>query len=69
MVGGIGSLVCEVVAEHGIPCRVIRCGVHTTPDGVTGSQAYLHERYGISAKAVADTALEAVLLKAPSTPV
>lgn len=54
--GGLGSLVSEIVAEHGLSCRITRCGVTTTPDGVTGSQAYLHERYGISPNALALTA-------------
>ncbi len=25
--GGVGSLVAEVIAEHGLPCRLVRCGV------------------------------------------
>ena len=27
LVGGVGSLVSEVVAEAGLGCRVVRCGV------------------------------------------
>ncbi len=55
--GGIGSLVSEMVAEDGIGCRVVRCGVDRLPDGVTGQQGFMHARYGISASALADRAL------------
>ena len=50
--GGVGSLVAEVIAEHGLRCRLVRCGVRAAPDGVCGSQAFLHERHGISAPAL-----------------
>src|SRR5260221_287261 len=43
--GGLGSLVAEVIAERGIRCRLVRCGVHSMPCAVTGSQAYLHQRF------------------------
>ena len=56
-VGGIGSLVCETVAEHGLGCRVIRCGMPEMPKGHSGDPSYLHHRYRLSARQVADTAL------------
>jgi transketolase len=55
--GGIGSLVSEVVAEHGLRCRVVRCGVRTMPVGVCGSQDYQHRRHGLSSAALVETAL------------
>jgi transketolase len=55
--GGVGSLVCEVVAEHGIACRVARCAIRTMPRGDTGSLPFLLERHGISAASVAEVAL------------
>jgi len=55
--GGVGSFVAEVVAEAGVPCRVVRCGVSTTPNGVSGSDKYLYEQYGLSATALARRAL------------
>lgn len=58
--GGLGSLVSEVVAEEGIPCRVVRLGVRSTAAGVTGSQAYLHDLHGISASAIAAAARKVV---------
>jgi transketolase len=55
--GGLGSLVCEVAAEHGITCRVIRCGVRSTPNGVAGSQDYHYRLHGLSADALVQTVL------------
>jgi transketolase len=50
--GGLGSLVSEVVAEHGLRTRVVRCAVRQMPGGATGSQRWLERRYGIDAEAV-----------------
>jgi transketolase len=58
--GGLGSLVSEVVAEHGLPVRLARCAVREMPSGATGSAAWLQERYGIDARAVAHAALTAL---------
>ena len=60
LVGGVGSLVSEVIADSGLACRIVRCGIRSTPDGVSGSQAYLHEVHGLSAPKLADTAREAL---------
>jgi transketolase len=60
IVGGLGSLVAEVIAEHGLPCRVVRCGVKTPPDGISGSQNYLYHRHGLSSERLVCTALEAL---------
>jgi transketolase len=46
--GGLGSLVCEVAAERGLPCRVVRCGVRELEPGRSGSEAYLNETHGLS---------------------
>ena len=59
-VGGIGSLVSEVIAERGLPCRLVRCGINTAVDGISGSRSYMLSRYGLSAEAVAAAALEAI---------
>lgn len=57
-VGGVGSLVAEVAAEAGLPCRVVRCGVRTSPEGVTGSQRYMEHVHGLSSDRLVATALE-----------
>jgi transketolase len=58
--GGLGSLVSEVVAERGLGCRVRRCAVRATPDGVSGSQRFMHQAHGLSREALVATALEAL---------
>ena len=63
MNGGVGSLVSEVVAELGINCRIVRCGVKRTPDGVVGSQDYLHRVHGLSSERLVEAALRALQLQ------
>jgi transketolase len=57
-VGGIGSLVAEVIAERGLRCQLVRCGVASLQSGITGSQRYLHHLYGISAEKLVETAMQ-----------
>ena len=57
--GGLGSLVSEVVAESDLRCRVVRCGVAGLPESV-GSEAFLNDVHGLSARAIAQTAIEAL---------
>jgi transketolase len=59
-VGGLGSLVAEVLAEQDLRCRLVRCGVGSLPDGITGSQRYLHHRYGLSPEKLVEAALAAL---------
>ena len=58
--GGLGSLVCEVAAEHGIPCRITRCGVRELEPGRSGSETYLNEVHGLSVEKLVGTCLSAV---------
>jgi transketolase len=51
--GGLASLVSEVVAQSGINCRISRCAIEDSPDGETGSQSYLYNKFGLSAESVA----------------
>lgn len=53
--GGIGSWVSEVIAERGFTCRLVRCGVRTLPDALTGRQEYLQNRHGLSREALVET--------------
>jgi hypothetical protein len=41
-------------------CRLIRCGVKTTPNGISGSQSYLYRSYGLSSEMLTATALQLV---------
>lgn len=60
LAGGVGSLVSEVIAERGLRCRVLRCGVKTMPNGISGSQGYLHRASGLSSETLVATALHAL---------
>jgi transketolase len=60
LVGGLGSLVSEVVAGHGLDCRVVRCGVSTMPVGRTGSEAYMTAQHGLSTEGLVASALRAI---------
>jgi transketolase len=60
LTGGVGSLVAEIVAEHRLSCRVRRCGVKATLEGMSGSQAYLYRLYGLSSERLVETALQAI---------
>ncbi len=57
VVGGLGSLISESVAEQGLPCRVVRCGVRNTLRGISGSQDYLHRAHRLSSAELVETAL------------
>ena len=58
--GGIGSLVAEVIAEHGLPCRLVRAGLRVAPAGVSGRREYLYERHGLSPRRLAAAGLKAI---------
>jgi transketolase len=58
--GGLGTVVAEVIADHGLSTRLRRCGVTEMPRGLTGSQSFLEGRHGLSADALAANALSAV---------
>jgi len=63
IVGGIGSLVSEIVAEHGLRCRVVRCGVRETPSGITGSTNYLYDEHGISAAGLVEKVMQSLQVR------
>lgn len=55
--GGLGSLVAEIIAERGLRCRLVRCGVRSPADGLTGGQRYLRGLHGLTREALVDMAL------------
>jgi len=55
--GGLGSLVAETIAENGINCRLIRCGVRSMPSGVSGSEAYMNQLYELTAEHIVQKSL------------
>jgi transketolase len=66
IVGGLGSAAAETLAEHGVGARLRRVGLPDTFAHAVGSREHLLQQYGITADAVARTALE--LLEGAPTP-
>ena len=58
--GALGSLVAETIAEHALPCRLVRAGLRATPIGATGSRPHLYERHGLAPAQLAASALRAL---------
>jgi transketolase len=52
-IGGLGSLVCEVVAERCPGARVIRLGASGSHNGVSGSEGFLNRAQGLSRDLIA----------------
>lgn len=61
--GGLGSLIAEVIAEHGSGARLVRCGVRNMPDGQAGSQNHFHAQAGISSQMLVERAVAELSLK------
>ncbi|OLB81800.1 MAG: 1-deoxy-D-xylulose-5-phosphate synthase [Actinobacteria bacterium 13_2_20CM_2_66_6] len=55
--GGLGSIVCEAIADNGVQCVAVRLGVSGQPTGVTGSEAYMLQRHGLDRESLTTTAL------------
>jgi transketolase len=47
--GGLGSLVAEVIADHGVEARLVRIGVDRPSTGEVGGEAFLNEVHGLTA--------------------
>jgi transketolase len=52
--GGLGSLMCEVVAEEGMSTRVVRGAVDGLPRAEFGTSAYLARRAGVDGQSVGE---------------
>jgi transketolase len=58
--GGVGSLVAEVIAEHGLRARLTRAGIRRMPAGETGTSGFVLDRHGLSPEALARSARQLV---------
>ena len=56
--GGLGSLVAEVIAERGLRCRLVRCGVGAAE--AFGDRRHLLRAHGLDAAGIAAAALRAI---------
>lgn len=54
--GGLGSAVCEAIAERGLSCPVVRVGLHSFGESATPDQLY--EKYGLTAPNIAENCLK-----------
>jgi transketolase len=55
--GGLGSLVAEVITEHGLRCKLLRHAVDEMPRGVTGTLPFLNDLHGLSARSLEQSIL------------
>jgi len=58
--GGLGSLVAEVLSEHGIRCTLVRCGVKNRAPIGWGGEDYLRDAAGLSAGQLTKTVCTAL---------
>ena len=56
--GGLGSMVAELIAEQGLPCRLVRAGVRERLIGTTGTRDYMHRSLRLSAEHICDLVLD-----------
>jgi len=63
--GGIGEAIGSWVAESGSGCRLVRACIDRVWDGVVGSEAFLVERHGLSAAALAQQVRDGLKGRAP----
>ena len=61
VLGGLGSAVAEVMAEHPGKARLIRVGMNDRYSTEVGDQNYLRRRYGMDGETVAQRILEALV--------
>jgi transketolase len=54
--GGLGPFAQEVIAENGLDTRLTRSAVNEMPRALSDSQQYLLEHYGLTPRAVAESA-------------
>ena len=54
--GGLGSLVAEAIALHGLDCRLEIAGVRQRVSGVSGSEAYMRAQSGLDPACLAKAA-------------
>jgi transketolase len=60
LVGGLGSLLCEVVAEGGLATRVLRCGINDFPNTASSDSRWMLRETGIDGESVARRVLSSL---------
>jgi transketolase len=60
--GGLGSLLAEIIAEHGLRSRLVRVGASSMPLGISGGRAFMHEQLGLSPERLCATVVDALAI-------
>lgn len=60
IVGGFGSAVAEIMAEHNEKARLLRIGIEDLYCVRVGSQEYLRDQYGLNAKSIVTKVMSAL---------
>jgi len=55
--GGLGSMIAEIIADHGLGCRLHRFGASGEINGRSGSAQFMHELTGISVNQIVNSVL------------
>jgi transketolase len=58
--GGLGAFVAQVIASHGLGCRLRVMGISTPPDGTSGHQSERWRKYGLDRYGIVETVLGAL---------
>jgi transketolase len=58
--GGLGTWVGELALDYGLQCRVLRCGIGQLSPGLSGSQRFLNDYYGLSSRRLVEIARSAI---------
>ena len=66
VVGGVGSLITEIVAEHGLGSRVVRCGVKSLSKGLSGREDYFRDLHGLSKDKLIKIAIDELNIRVKS---
>ena len=54
LIGGLRSLISEIIVQHGLNCQMINCGIRKTPNGLCGSQNYIYDINGLTGEKIAE---------------
>jgi transketolase len=63
-IGGIGSLVAETIADHGLGTRLIRRGISDPPGESSGSEEFLRQRNGLDVEGLVTLVRQAAMIPA-----
>ena len=61
IIGGVGSVICEIVAGSDVSAKVIRLGLKDEFSSVVGSQQFLRKVYGLSSESIESKVKEVII--------